>query len=343
MEIRSGSARRATWDAAVFLLMGMIMVGVCEGRTVCYNLAGGDSETCFSNDPPFHNAAGYLPQSPRLVGTKFFLYTRNGEEQIYADGLANSAYLQKRETKFLIHGYMGNINGWVVDTANLLLDLADFNVIAVDWSRGAKHIIYHRSVANTRLVGAQIGFMVNALQETYQILPSDVHIIGHSLGAQIAGYAGKTISGLGRISALDPAGPAFYNNDTRVRVSKADAAFVDVLHTNGDTSRTLAGGLGLMDAVGTADFYVNGGQDQPGCSINLCSHNRAVDIYMESIKQSCSFLSYPCEPGNTCISREYSCSSLLGETRCARAGYFSLVDGARGSYYTTTTAEAPYC
>ena len=341
MEVRSHNMSNTTWDVAVFFLIGIIMIGVSEGRTVCYNLAGGDGETCFSNDPPFDNAAGYLPQSPRRVRTKFFLYTRNGEEQIYADGLVNSTYLQNRETKVLVHGYQGSIDNWAIDTAALFLDLADYNIIAVDWSPGAANLNYYKSVANTRLVGAQIGLMINALQETYQILPNDVHIIGHSLGAQTAGYAGKAISGLGRISALDPAGPAYYKNDRRVRVSITDAAFVDVLHTNGDTS--LSGGLGLMDAVGTADFYVNGGQDQPGCSNNLCSHNRAVDIYMESIKQSCSFLSYPCEPGNRCISSVYSCSSPLGETRCARAGFFSSADGARGSYYTPTTAEAPYC
>ena len=319
--------------------MGMIIIGVSEGRRVCYNLAGGDGRTCFSNDPPFNNAGGNLPQSPRRVGTQFFLFTRNGEEQIYADRLANSAYLQNRQTKIIVHGYTDSVVGWVEETASLLLDLADYNVIAVDWSPGARNINYYRCVANTRLVGAQIGLMISALQETYQIPPGDVHIIGHSLGAHTAGYAGKAISGLGRISALDPAGPGFYNNDNRVRVSETDAAFVDVLHTNGGNS--LAGGFGLMDAVGTADFYVNGGETQPGCSSIGCSHNMVVSLYMETIKQRCPFRSYPCKPGNSCDSREYSCSSH--QSGCARAGYFSLADGARGSYYTATTAEVPYC
>ena len=331
--------RIITGDLAVFLLMGTVVFEVSEGRTVCYSLAGGHGDTCFSNDPPFNNAAGYLPQSPEVVGTKFFLYNRNGDEQIYTDGLANSSYLQQRETKILVHGYRGSIDRWAIDTAALLLDLGDYNVIAVDWRSGAKKANYYKSAANTRLVGAQIGLLVNALEEIYQIPPSDVHIIGHSLGAQTAGYAGKSISGLGRISALDPAGPAFYNNDRRVRVSRRDAAFVDVLHTNGDTS--LAGGFGLEDAVGNADFYVNGGKDQPGCDSNLCSHNRAVDLYMETIKQSCSFLSYPCKPGNRCILSKRRCIS--GDRGCARAGYFSLVDGASGPYYIDTSAEAPYC
>ena len=303
---------------------------------MCYNLVSGDWETCFSNDPPFDNANGNLPETPRKVGTKFILFTKRGVEQIYTDGLANSRYLRKRETKILIHGYQGNIETWITDTAPLLLQLGDFNVIGVDWSLGAAKMNYYKSVANIRLVGAQVGLLVTALEETYGISPIDVHIIGHSLGAQTAGYAGKTISGLGRISALDPAGPAFYNNDTRVRISPSDAAFVDVLHTNGDTS--LSGGLGLINPVGTADFYVNGGKDQPGCDNNLCSHNRAVGIYMETIRKRrfghrCSFTAYPCEPGNVC--------RRCGRKGCARGGYYSLADGASGTYYLPTTAEAP--
>ena len=323
---------------AAFFITGAILFGLSETRTVCYSLVGGDGVTCFSNYPPFDNANGNLPESPRQVGTNFVLFTRRGNEQIYTDGLAISRYLQKRETKVLIHGYRSNIGRWVVDAAALLLQLGNYNIIAVDWSPGAGNRNYFKSVANARLVGAQIGLLVTALEETYGITPSDVHIIGHSLGAQTAGYAGKGIPELGRISALDPAGPAFYNNNPRVRISPNDAMYVDVLHTNGDTS--LSGGLGLLDPVGTADFYANGGKDQPGCDSNLCSHNRAIDIYMETIvkrrfKRRCTFTAYPCEPGNLC--------RPCGRKGCASAGYYSLADGACGSYYLPTTAEPPYC
>ena len=359
MEVRTRNIGNTAWDVAVYLVVGMLMIGQSEsttvsmntttaegvtlapGTTVCYNLAGAEGETCFSNDPPFDNAFGFLPQSPRRVGTKFFLYTRNGEEQIYADDLASSTYLRKRKTKFLIHGYTGSIDGWIIPAVPHFLTLGDYNVIAVDWRSGALNLNYFKSAANTRLVGAQIGLMVNALKKTYKIKAKYVHIIGHSLGAQTAGYAGKTISKLGRITALDPAGPAFYNNDARIRVSRTDASFVDVLHTNGATS--LLEGLGLVDAVGTADFYMNGGKDQPGCPDILCSHDRAFEYYVESVKQSCSYRSYRCEPGDDCLSMNRDCNSFWGRVFCKRAGYFSRKDHARGSYYTATTAEAPYC
>lgn len=39
--------------------------------------------------------------------------------------------------------------------------------------------------------------------------PKNVHIIGHSLGAHTAGYAGALVPGLARITGLDPAEPYF--------------------------------------------------------------------------------------------------------------------------------------
>ena len=40
-------------------------------------------------------------------------------------------------------------------------------------------------------------------QDQFQVRPSDIHLIGHSLGAQTSGYAGERIPGLGRITGED--------------------------------------------------------------------------------------------------------------------------------------------
>ena len=80
----------------------------------------------------------------------------------------------------------------------------------------------------------------------------DFHIVGHSLGAHIAGYAGEKLISmnreagkLGRITALDPAQPLFQNTPEFVRLDPGDADFVDVIHT--DAKSILMGGLCNFD------------------------------------------------------------------------------------------------
>ncbi len=67
----------------------------------------------------------------------------------------------------------------------------------------------------------EIARLVNSMIRRRAVSPESFHIIGHSLGAHIAGYAGERIPNLGRITGLDPAGPLFENTDTAVRLDKS--------------------------------------------------------------------------------------------------------------------------
>ena len=126
-----------------------------------------------------------------------------------------------------------------------LLDLDDLNVIFVDWGGGSLPL-YSQAVANTRLVGLEVARLVNKLIADHEVEAEDVHIIGHSLGSHIAGYAGERIPGLGRISGLDPAEPHFQGMPHFVRLDPTDALFVDVIHT--DAKSILMGGMDLKYA-----------------------------------------------------------------------------------------------
>ena len=75
---------------------------------------------------------------------------------------------------------------------------APMNVIVVGWSGGAG-FPYNQAVANTRVVGAQVAGLLHVLAE-FGVNVENVHVIGHSLGAQVAGYAGARTPGLGRIT-----------------------------------------------------------------------------------------------------------------------------------------------
>ncbi|KAK3584975.1 hypothetical protein CHS0354_009667 [Potamilus streckersoni] len=91
-------------------------------------------------------------------------------------------------------------------TVSKTWEIDDVNVIIVDWLKGADKNNYARAVANTRVVGALVSRLMSTLDT---VANGDyfgkIHIIGHSLGAHVAGYAGERTPGTGRITGL------FYN------------------------------------------------------------------------------------------------------------------------------------
>lgn len=172
-----------------------------------------------------------------------------------------------------------------------------------------------------------------------------VHLIGHSLGAQIAGSAGRHYSRLTggrqilRVTGLDPANPCFYNGKTLPGLSSRDAHYVDIIHSN-------PAYLGTAAQVGHADFYVEGlSAIKSGCTRRenglrtcptACSHQRAVDYLAESV--------YPNNSGNFrgrfCSKIEY----VKNGRGCATEGMYlmGLEASAHGIFYVDVNAKEPY-
>ena len=87
-----------------------------------------------------------------------------------------------------------------------LLDRENCNVILVDWSKGAE-LLYGQAAGNARLVGVQIAELIRFLISSNNGSPDladRFYIVGFSLGAQTAGYAGSNLRAndmeLGRIT-----------------------------------------------------------------------------------------------------------------------------------------------
>ncbi|XP_057593311.1 pancreatic lipase-related protein 3 isoform X2 [Hippopotamus amphibius kiboko] len=194
----------------------------------------------------------------------------------------------------------------------VLLKAEDVNCVNVDWINGSQHYIV--AVNNFRVVGAEVAYFIDVLVKKIGYSASKVHLIGHSLGAHVAGEAGSRTPGLGRITGLDPAGPGFHNTPDEVRLDPSDANFVDVIHTN--AVRLLFDlGAGTINACGHIDFYPNGGKHMPGCedlisplfkfdlnfykeevsSFFACNHARSYRFYAESILNPDAFIAYPCK------------------------------------------------
>ncbi|KAK3579098.1 hypothetical protein CHS0354_022117 [Potamilus streckersoni] len=328
-------------------------------RNVCYEKVG-----CFTSAYPFTNTKGLLPQPPEEIDTRFLLFThRNPHRPVeirVEDPLPWNQFRhfnRDHQTKVIIHGYFDSSDKhWVGEMVNALLLQGNYNVIVIDWRHGANRIIYHQAAANIRLVAVEVAQMLMYLMDTFHITRESIHLIGHSLGAHTAGYVGDKIKNIGRITGLDPAGPAFEDSPIQVRLDATDAIFVDVIHT--DAEHLFYLGFGMDSPAGTVDFYPNGGKNQPGCPLDYsdqfglifqgdfnfhinfgCSHLRVLDLFIESINKETAFVSFPC-PRDT-VEPDKSCASC-GSNGCSRMGFFADHDHGNGNYYLKTNDRAPF-
>uniref|UniRef100_A0A8C7A0A5 Triacylglycerol lipase n=1 Tax=Nothoprocta perdicaria TaxID=30464 RepID=A0A8C7A0A5_NOTPE len=304
------------WILAVFLL------GTATGKEVCYDRVG-----CFTDDVPWSGTLERpihkLPWSPETISTRFLLYTKQNSDNYQDISATNPTTIRQsnfdvnKKTRFIVHGFIdkGEEN-WLSDLCRRILTVEDVNCICVDWKKGSR-CQYTQASNNIRVVGAEIAYFVNVLMEQFGYSASNVHIIGHSLGAHVAGEAGKRRPGIGRITGLDPAQPYFQDTPIEVRLDQSDAEFVDVIHT--DTAPTIPYlGFGMSTAIGHLDFYPNGGREMPGCGKNpisqivdldgiwegtrdfvACNHLRSYKYYSDSIIYPNGFLGFACASYDT--------------------------------------------
>ncbi|XP_039757387.1 phospholipase A1 VesT1.02-like, partial [Pararge aegeria] len=232
----------------------------------------------------------------------------------------------------LVHGFMESSDGLMVQgVAPELLKQKRVKVFALD-GRKVINWEYFRSSTHVRFMGQKFGTLLTELIMR-GVNASKVTLVGHSLGAHIAGIAGtkvkdKTGTRIARITGLDPAGPCFSNIDIGARLDSTDAEYVDVIHTN-------AGMLGLQEPVGHKDFYPNNGMSQPGCIFSTCDHSRAWELYAESISSPNHF------PARKCDNWTMFQNGLCAKNAVTYMGLNSR-PGDLGIYFLTTGSSPPY-
>ncbi|XP_022618349.1 lipase member H-like [Seriola dumerili] len=290
------------------------------------------------------------------ISIRLLLYTREngtcGTLLSHTNLSAHPQFKLSRPTTFAIHGYRptGSPPVWVGNITELLLYRKDVNVIVVDWNHGAANVNYFKAVENTHKAAANLTAFIKRMQEHGASL-SSIHLIGVSLGAHISGFVGANLNGaIGRITALDPAGPQFTGTAPEDRLDSKDAQFVDVLHTDIDA-------LGFREPLGHIDFYANGGTDQPGCPKTIfsggsyfkCDHQRSVLLYLESLNQTCASRAFPCSSYSEFLDGNCLNCDRFGAAGCPVFGYditmwkdILLKLGHTKTYFTTTT-KSPFC
>ncbi|XP_032708198.1 phospholipase A1 member A isoform X1 [Lontra canadensis] len=265
--------------------------------------------------------------------------------------IQNSGFNVTLGTKLLIHGFraLGTKPSWIDKFIGSLLRAANANVIAVDWVYGSTGV-YFSAVENVVKLGLEISRFLRKLL-VLGVPESSIHIIGVSLGAHVGGTVGHFYKGqLGRITGLDPAGPEYTKASLEERLDPGDALFVEAIHTDADN-------LGIRIPVGHVDYFVNGGQDQPGCptfihagySYLICDHMRAVHLYISALENSCPLVAFPCVNYKAFLAGQ--CLDCFNPflLSCPRIG---LVEQSgvkieplpkEVKVFLLTTAQAPYC
>jgi len=350
--------------SAAFVIITIFSLS--DGSEVCCK-----SGRCYHNDGVFRHLP--LPLCPEDMDIKTFLYTRlnrNNPVQVFINPESDNVLMNDdlhvfdplNPTIFTTHGWLGHGElDWLFEQKDFILDRLDANVLIIDWEDGANHYYYPKAAACTRTAGISTALVMDHMVEKMNVRYEQIWCVGFSLGAHHCGHAGmNTKEKIGRITGLDPAGPLFTKRDKLVRLNPDAAVYVDVIHTDG-TAIFLA--LGLMDRVGHADFYPNGGQKQPGCYTrqNLkydpetfgevmeyesatyedfgCMHYRAVRYFEESFQnKTCHVTKYKCEdqynlPGS-CSECNYGCPIM---------GVEAINERPHGIFYLKTESSAPFC
>lgn len=337
----------------VFQFLGLVLTR-CYGDFGCFSLGGSFQS--------INRPINVFPMSPDTINVTLHLYNRYNfkVEKIYDHNnfsdLNKTSFCPSCETKIIIHGFTETtLKPWLKTMAWELLKNGDYNVVIVDWRKGAAPP-YTQAVANARIMGTILARFIQSLQDNFKISSESIHIIGHSLGAQVASYVGQQVKRLGRITGLDPAKPFFENTPIDVRLDASDANFVDVIHTDTGESSTSFGGSGYFNPIGHIDFYPNGGKTQPGCEMSfipfmkrtsgtfiyrlkqymLCNHKLSYLLFIESINSPCPFLAAPCESWENYKSGECFDCTKQGEGNCFSMGLMASASQYRAHNYNVS-------
>nr|ABA71709.1 male accessory gland protein [Drosophila melanogaster] len=307
--------------------MNSILVLIGFSRVML--VAGLDDMNCFSLQNeicPNANISFWLYTKENQEGTKLSVFELNRFE-----------FYHHKPLKVLIHGFNGHRDFSPNTQLRPLFLTQDYNLISLDYPKLAYEPCYTEAVHNAKYVARCTAQLLRVLLESGLVKIEDLHLIGLGLGAHVAGFIGQFLPEhkLEHITALDPAKPFYMVKDPALKLDPTDAKFVDVVHT--DVTM-----LGLLDAVGHVDFYLNMGVSQPNCGpinkmeTHFCYHNRAADYYAESISSPSGFYGFYCPNF-----KSFAKGICIPDKNIELMG-FHVDPKARGRYFLDTNNGPPY-
>ena len=162
-----------------------------DSGKVCYKDIG-----CFTAKEGPLKHLDTLPTAMDKIQTKFYAFTQHSQTTAQEVNPYDTKSLglipSGQSVAIIIHGFGNSLSTeQLLSVKDSLIKYANLTVIVTDWSKGAKAPDYVQAARNTELVGHQVAFLVETLRAKHNIDPQNVHLIGFSLGAQVAGFAGQ--------------------------------------------------------------------------------------------------------------------------------------------------------
>ncbi|XP_047993381.1 phospholipase A1 member A-like [Leguminivora glycinivorella] len=199
---------------------------------------------------------------------------------------------------------------------------------------------YPEATRVMRGVGKHTGEMLAQLTKQ-GLNPKNLTLLGLSLGGETISFIAKSyqqITGqnISFLIALDPAGPCYRKLGSKYRLDPSDADFVLSITTNMD-------GFGMNIPVGTATFYVNGGEYQPGhfplipCGVP-CSHLWSLILWLSALYNPGIFVGIKCDSVDQARNGMcYNNTPMITNTMD-----MGIDKTKPGIYYLPTTSGLPY-
>lgn len=131
---------------------------------------------------------------------KIFFYSRTVTAGVElditdTDNFHSTDYSSSKKSVFVIHGWQNNYTTYMSQTVkNAYLSATDVNVFVVDWSSVAK-LDYFSARFSVATLGKVLGEMIYTMVHKDLLNLGLTNIVGHSLGAHIAGNTGKELGG----------------------------------------------------------------------------------------------------------------------------------------------------
>ncbi|XP_063708700.1 inactive pancreatic lipase-related protein 1-like [Culicoides brevitarsis] len=240
-------------------------------------------------------------------------------------------------TRLIIHGASTNgTSESITYPRNGYLKRGDFNVFGVNWGKGSSFSL--KLPKRMKAVGEIVAKFIYFLIREGGASMDDMGIVGHSAGANIVSFVGKSTNGdLPLLVSQDPPRSFSKHFYGKSLPEKSDAKYVEVLHTAARKNSIFT-----REAVGHADYYPNGGADQPYCKRftgndrDYCNHMIAIAYFAEAIASEKGFWAKRCK---TWVG--------IDEGKCEFDGVVKKmggepVDKTPGVFYLETEEDYPF-